>query len=190
MNAEIDITGITLTTGRLTLRPWRKSDIDDFYEYASVEGVGEMAGWAHHRSKDETQAILDMFIAGKKCFAIEHEGKVIGSLGIEMYDERLLPQLSDKQGRELGFVLSKTYWGRGLTPEAVNEVIRWLFDEQGLDFIVCRHFADNEQSKRVHQKCGFKFIKYSKYKTTYGEVKTDHVNLLLKSEYTKKSEEA
>lgn len=190
MNAEIDISNVILRTSRLTLRPWRQSDLDDFFEYASVEGVGEMAGWPHHKAKADTQAILDMFIAGRKTFAIEHEGKVIGSLGVEKYDERLLPNLSDKKGRELGFVLSKAYWGRGLTPEAVSEVISWLFDEQGLDFIVCRHFADNPQSKRVQQKCGFKFIKYSKYKTANNEVKTDCVNLLLKDENKQKSEEA
>ena len=189
MNAEIDISRAILTTKRLTLRPWRQSDLDDFFEYASEEGVGEMAGWAHHKSKNETQMILDMFITGKKTFAIEHGGKVIGSLGIEQYDERLLPEFSDKIGRELGFVLSKEYWGRGLIPEAVRAVIGWLFDEQGLDFIVCRHFKENAQSRRVQQKCGFKFIKYSKYKTANNEVKTDCVNLLLKEGYKKISEE-
>ena len=39
MNKRIDITGVVLTTDRLTLRPWRESDLSDFYEYASVDGV-------------------------------------------------------------------------------------------------------------------------------------------------------
>ena len=39
MNKQIDITGVVLTTDRLTLRPWRESDLNDFYEYASVDGV-------------------------------------------------------------------------------------------------------------------------------------------------------
>lgn len=41
MNAPIDISSITLKTPRLTLRPWRQSDLEDFYEYASVDGVGQ-----------------------------------------------------------------------------------------------------------------------------------------------------
>ena len=112
MNAEIDISNVVLRTERLILRPWRESDLDDFFEYASVDGVGEMAGWSHHKTKEETQAILTAFISGKKTFAIERSGKVIGSLGIEKYDEEKLPEFNDKSGRELGFVLSKEYWGR------------------------------------------------------------------------------
>ena len=37
MNKQIDITNVVLTTDRLTLRPWRESDLNDFYEYASVD---------------------------------------------------------------------------------------------------------------------------------------------------------
>ena len=68
MNAQIDITGIVLKTERLILRPWRQEDLDDFYEYASVDGVGQMAGWLPHESKELTQMILDSFIEGKKTF--------------------------------------------------------------------------------------------------------------------------
>lgn len=91
MNAEIDISNVVLRTERLILRPWQESDLDDFFEYASVDGVGEMAGWSHHKTIEETQAVLTAFISGKKTFAIERGGKVIGSLGIEKYDEEKLP---------------------------------------------------------------------------------------------------
>lgn len=55
MNAEFAIGGKTLETARLLLRPFMQIDLDDFYAYASVEGVGEMAGWQHHESKEKTQ---------------------------------------------------------------------------------------------------------------------------------------
>ena len=48
MNQEIDITGVVLHTPRLTLRPWREEDLEDFYAYARVDGVGQMAGWLPH----------------------------------------------------------------------------------------------------------------------------------------------
>ena len=44
MNAQIDISGIVLHTERLILRPWRQEDLEDFYEYAKVDGVGQLAG--------------------------------------------------------------------------------------------------------------------------------------------------
>ena len=50
MNADIDLSNVVLKTERLILRPWKETDLDDFYEYASVDGVGVMAGWNRHTS--------------------------------------------------------------------------------------------------------------------------------------------
>ena len=124
MNAEIDISNVVLTTERLVLRPWRQSDLEDFFEYASVDGVGQMAGWKPHENIEISQFIMNRFIENKKTFALEYQGKVIGSLGIELYNEKHFPELDDKKCREIGYVLSKDYWGQGLMPEAVREVIR------------------------------------------------------------------
>ena len=143
MNAKIDISNVTLKTDRLILRPWALDDLDDFYEYAKVDGVGQMAGWLPHENKDKSLMILNMFIEEKKTFAIEYNGKVIGSLGIEEYDEGQLPEYKNKLGREIGYVLSKDYWGLGLMPEALKEVIRYCFEELELDFLACGHFTDN-----------------------------------------------
>ena len=65
MNAPIDVSGVELHTQRLTLRPWRQADLQDFFEYASVKGVGQMAGWLPHKDISETQKILDSFLAKK-----------------------------------------------------------------------------------------------------------------------------
>ena len=170
MNKQIDITNVVLTTDRLTLRPWRESDLNDFYEYASVDGVGQMAGWNPHRNVEESKMILTHFIKGKHVFALEHQGKVIGSLGVEEYSEENYPELDTLQGREIGYVLSKTYWGQGLVPEAVKAVIDWLFDKIQLDFIIVGHFDRNAQSKRVVEKCGFQYIKTTKFETRYETV--------------------
>ena len=170
MYKKIDITNVVLTTERLTLRPWRTSDLNDFYEYTSVDGVGQMAGWNPHRNVEESRMILGSFIKHKKTFALEYKGKVIGSLGIEEYSEENYPELDALQGREIGYVLSKPYWGQGLMPEAVRAVINWLFNEEKLDFIIVGHFDRNAQSKRVVEKCGFQYIKTTKFETRYDTV--------------------
>jgi len=170
MNKPIDISTVALKTPRLTLRPWKETDLQDFYEYASVDGVGQMAGWNPHRNVEESQTILSHFIEGKHVFALECQGKVIGSLGIEEYNEKNYPELDALQGRELGYVLSKAYWGQGLMPEAVTAVIDWLFKDENLDFVMVGHFDRNGRSKRVVEKCGFQYIKTTKYETRYGTV--------------------
>ena len=170
MNKEIDITGITITTERLILRPWRETDLQDFYEYASVDGVGQRAGWLPHKDIEESERILSHFIEGKHVFALEYNGKAIGSLGIESYREDIYPEFDHLQGREIGYVLSKDYWGQGLMPEAVRAVIRWLFEDQGLDFVMVGHFDFNDQSRRVIEKCGFQYLKNRPYETRCGTI--------------------
>ncbi|MBO4216989.1 MAG: hypothetical protein J5940_03505 [Clostridia bacterium] len=58
MNAEIDISRTVLRTERLALRPWRESDLEDLYEYAKVDGVGQAAGWKPHGSVEDDEATI------------------------------------------------------------------------------------------------------------------------------------
>ena len=183
MNADIDIGGKVLRTERLILRPWRQSDLEDFYAYASVDGVGQMAGWKPHENLEESQRILDRFIEHKRTFALEYRGKAIGSLGIETYDEEAFPEFADKRCRAIGYVLSKEYWGRGLMPEAVREVIRYLFEDVGLDLIFCAHFLSNRQSERVQEKCGFRHYAYGSFETKFNTVEEDETNILTKEDW-------
>ena len=158
MNANVDVTNVVLTTNRLILRPFNEDDLEDLFEYASVEGVGERAGWKHHENIAETTQILEMFIKEKKTFAVvlKENNKVIGSIGIEKYGrEESLSEFFDYKGREIGFVLSKDYWGQGLMPEALKRVIEYCFNEMDYDFLLCGHFDFNTQSARVQEKLGF-----------------------------------
>lgn len=183
MNATIDITGVTLKTPRLSLRPWQEEDLADFYAYARVDGVGQMAGWLPHKSMEESREILGSFIAGKKTFALEYEGKVIGSLGIEKYNEDHYPELANLSGCEIGYVLSKDYWGRGLMPEAVKAVIQYLFETVKLDFILVGHFDWNNQSARVIEKCGFQYVKTIPYETRCGTTESAREYVLYRKHF-------
>lgn len=72
MIERIDFSNTTIKTERLILRTFKLQDLDDFYEYARVDGVGEMAGWTHHRTLEESKNTLDMFIEDKHILAIVH----------------------------------------------------------------------------------------------------------------------
>ena len=139
-----------------------------------------MAGWHHHEDKDESLIILSRFLESDKTFAIvlKENGKVIGSLGVEEYgDEDKLDEFKDYKGREIGFVLSKDYWGKGIMKESVDKVCEFLFDEIGLDFLICGHFEWNTQSRRVQEKCGFKPYRKLMLKTNMGTKEPGILNL-------------
>lgn len=158
MDIQFDVTKVTLETPRLLLRAFREGDAADFFAYASVPGVGEAAGWKHHESMEDTRRVLGMFLAEKNVFALVHKesGKVIGSLGLHVSSTAGTP-CEMLRSKEIGYVLSKAYWGKGLMPEAVNEVIRYCFEDLGVELLTVGHFEGNEQSKRVIEKCGFAF---------------------------------
>ena len=94
----------------------------------------------------------------------------VGSLGVEKYKEDEYPELAQLQGREIGYVLSKAYWGQGLMPEAVKAVIAWLFTKEHLDFLIAGHFDWNVRSRRVIEKCGFTYLKDCRFATRYGTI--------------------
>lgn len=183
MNAPIDVTNIQIETERLILRPWRDGDLDDLYAYASVEGVGEMAGWPHHESIEKSRQILTLFQNGKRTFALElkETGKVIGSLGVEEYHEKDV-DMGKLLGREVGYVLSRDYWGQGLMPEAVQAVIRYCFQTLHYDFLMCAHFKQNGQSRRVIEKCGFSYVKDILHETRMGTTEDSRLYCLMNEE--------
>ena len=182
MNAEFKLNGKIIETERLVLRPFKWDDLDDFFAYASVEGVGEMAGWPHHENKDKSKEILTHFIEEDKTFALcfKENGRVVGSLGVEFYGaEDKLTEFDGYKGREIGYVLARDQWGKGLMAEAVKAVINFLFDEKDLDFLTCGYYDFNNQSRRVQEKCGFKPYRKLNMETRMDTVEPGVLNLLI-----------
>ena len=123
MDIHISVKDTRITTERLYLRPFETTDLDDFYAYASVEGVGEMAGWPHHIDIELTKKILQEFIEKQEVFAIVYANthKVIGSVGIHRSWANEDPDLEELKVKEIGYVLAKPYWGQGLMVEGKGE---------------------------------------------------------------------
>lgn len=142
----------TLVTQRLVLRPWRMDDCADFYAYASDPRVGPDAGWEPHANPGVSQEILLDFIRKDEVWALElrETGRCVGSIGLHADPKRNLPD-----GRMLGYVLAPAQWGRGLVTEAAQRVVRFGFEEMGLEMLSAIHFPHNAASARVIQKCGF-----------------------------------
>ncbi|HPF88500.1 MAG TPA: GNAT family N-acetyltransferase [Candidatus Limiplasma sp.] len=165
MDVKIDLTNTIIQTDRLTLRPLAHEDLDDFYAYASEPGVGERAGWKHHESIEESAKILQMLIDEKSELALFHKAdqKMIGTLGMHPSWARDAEEYRSYKMTEIGYVLSKEYWGQGLMPEAVKAAVHYCFTELNLDAVACGHFVENNQSRRVIEKCGFQFVRVGKY---------------------------
>lgn len=144
----------TLETERLILRQFVEGDLDDLFEYAQSPNVGPNAGWAPHKTKEDTAKIIKMFIEENEVWAIveKKSNKVIGSYGLHNDRKR-----DNSKAKMIGYVLSEKFWGNGYVPEVTNRVLEYAFNELDLNIVSVYHFPFNERSKRVIEKCGFKF---------------------------------
>lgn len=157
MTAPVDVTNIYIETERMILRAVKKEDTADLHLILGDRGVSDLAGFPLCRTFEESQKRVDRCLVKKNSLAIvgKDDRKVIGVLSIEDRPWEEYPMDQTLKGRELGFFLRKDRWGQGLMPEAVKSVMNYCFAELGYDCLTCGHFADNVQSRRVIEKCGF-----------------------------------
>ena len=146
---------MTLTTERLTLRPFREDDVEALYAYSKDEAVGLGAGWKPHESLLESSDILHLvFLDQPTVWAVERQSdhRLMGSVGLITDSARQYGS-----ARSLGYALGVDYWGQGYMTEAVRAVVRFGFGYMGLDLISATCYPDNPASRRVLEKCGFAY---------------------------------
>lgn len=174
-----------LETKRLILRPWEESDAEELYKYAKDPRIGPAAGWPVHTSVENSRQIIKDVLSAEGTFAVvlkESKG-VIGSLGLMIGESSNLG--IEKDEGEIGYWIGVPYWGQGLIPEAVVELMRYGFEDVNLKTIWCGYFDGNEKSKRVQEKCGFQYhhTEEDKYLPITNEIKTLHITNISKMQW-------
>jgi ribosomal-protein-alanine N-acetyltransferase len=144
-----------LETQRLLLRPWKESDAEALFAYAHTPNVGPAAGWKPHGSIEETRAILKSFMEEDETWAVvlRSNSQLLGSFGLH----RDAMRGSEIKARALGYVLAEEAWGHGYATEAAQRVLSFAFEEFGLELVSVCHFPFNARSRRVIEKCGFRY---------------------------------
>ena len=175
---------MNLITERLILRPWEESDAESLYKYAKDPQVGPIAGWPPHTSVEDSRDIIKSVLAVNETYAIckRQDNRAIGSIGL-MRGEQSNLDIPEDEG-EIGYWIGVPFWGQGYVSEAVRELIRHGFEDLKLNRIWCGYFEGNDKSKRVQEKCGFRYHHTNKdiYWALMDEVRTEHVTCLEKEE--------
>ncbi|MFC4403859.1 GNAT family N-acetyltransferase [Gracilibacillus xinjiangensis] len=146
-----------LETDRLILRKMTLEDAEDIYLYGSDEEVSKYVTWNTHQSLSDTKGFVEFIINQYENSQIapwgmeyKENGKFIGTIDFVSWE----PQ---HKTAEIGYVLSKQYWGKGLTTEAAREIISFGFKEMDLVRIQAKCFVENTASQRVMEKAGMSF---------------------------------
>ena len=174
-----------LHTDRLILRSWEEKDAEDLYKYASHPEVGPIAGWPVHTSEENSREVIRDVLSAPDTYAmvLKETGHPVGSIGL-MVGEASNLRVPDNEG-EIGYWIGVPYWGQGLVPEAVREIMRYGFEELKLEKMWCGYFDGNEKSKRVQEKCGFRYhhTKENVPCAIEGLLRTEHITCITREEW-------
>ena len=177
----------TLETKRLILRRWEDSDAEDLYKYASDPDVGPIAGWPTHQSVDESRDVIKNVFNGKEAYAIclKEDGKAIGAIELKLNGCRGNDLANEDDECEMGYWLGKPFWGQGIMPEAVKEMLRHAFEDLGMQKVWIGYYEGNNKSKRVQEKCGFRYQWRSEDVDVplMHEKRTGHVSLMTREDW-------
>ena len=144
-----------LKTDNLLLRPWREEDAKCLYHFAKNPNIGPIAGWPPHESVEESMNIIKTVFAKRETYAIVKDEVPIGCVGFLFH-----PDTNHWWGEgaaELGYWVAEEYWGNGYAVEASKKLIEQAFDDLGIREIYASYRIENNQSKRVLEKLGFKY---------------------------------
>lgn len=181
----ISIKPSILETERLILRPWKETDANDLYEYAKDPQIGPIAGWPPHTSVENSCEIIRTVFSAEEIYAVvlKSEKKAVGSIGLMIGKDSNL-NIPDDEG-EIGYWIGVPFWGQGLIPEAIRELLHHGFENLGLKKIWCGYFDGNIKSKRAQEKCGFLYHHTNKniYWELMDDIRTEHVTCLTKERW-------
>ncbi len=176
---------MTPETPRMILRRWEARDAEDLYRLARDPDVGPIAGWPPHRSPEESLEVIRNVLNGPEAWALclKTDGRPIGAIELKLNGRTDMTERDDEC--EIGYWLGKPWWGQGLMPEAVREMLRRAFEDLGMRQVWAGYYEGNAKSKRVQEKCGFRYRWRSEGVEVplMHETRTGHVSSLTRGEW-------
>lgn len=129
------------------------SDLDSLVRFADNKNIAKWLTdqFPHPYTKEDGVIYLNMILQDNptKVFAIDMNGIAVGSIGI-------FPQGDiHRKSAETGYWLAEEYWGKGIMPEAIRQIIDYGFKTFDIVRIYARPFSTNKGSQRVLEKAGF-----------------------------------
>lgn len=143
-----------IETNRLILRQFEKSDAENMYKnWGSDSKVTEFLSWNTHKDVKETEEIIHSWI-------VKYEEDCTYNWVIELKETQeaigniKLVRLDDINAScEIGYCLGSAFWNRGITSEALESVIEFLFSRVQFNRVAAKHNVLNVASGEVMKKC-------------------------------------
>lgn len=136
------------------LRKWQMSDLDSLVKYANNPAIARNLtdAFPSPYTRESGMKYLDMVCSQSPTtiFAIEINGEAAGSIGV--FPQNDIHRLN----AEMGYWLAEPFWGNGIMPEAIKQIVEYAFRTYDIQRIFARPFGRNKASQRVLEKAGFR----------------------------------
>jgi [ribosomal protein S5]-alanine N-acetyltransferase len=142
-----------LETKRMNLRILTLDNSEEVFLHFSDNDVTRFMDIEPCKHIKEAEEIIKFHMDDSGCrWGLFHKknNKFIGTVGFHY-----LRRKNGDHIAEIGFDLSKSYWGKGFMYEALKEVILYGFKQMGLTIIDAKVEIDNEKSINLMKKLGF-----------------------------------
>jgi [ribosomal protein S5]-alanine N-acetyltransferase len=145
-----------IETRRLTLRALRVEDADAMFAYLRDKRLTKYVAWEHHGSIEQTVFYLMTVEAAYRDSELKEWGvfadggaTLVGTCGFVRIDE------AHARG-EIGYTIGRAHQGRGYATESAAAVMRFGFEELGLNRVEAQVVSGNAASARVLEKIGMR----------------------------------
>ena len=168
-----------LETERLILRRFTLDDAPFMHKnWASDPEVTKYLTWPCHESVEASRCVLESWMPCYENDNYYNWAIVLKELGEPIGSIAVVEQKEDTSMVHIGYCIGRKWWHQGITSEAVEAVIRFMFDEVGVNRLEARHNVDNPNSGGVMKKCGLT------YEGTLRQAATDNTGLMDLSVYS------
>ncbi len=164
----------TRSDGVVTLRPCQDDDIEPT-RLAHDEAIADAFGFPEvipsaRQHRQAVQRWSAAYAAERRTvnFVVEYAGQPVGTVEVRDQGDRL---------GQLSWTLYPPYRGQGLATRAVCLLLRYAFDELGMERLEAYVAPDNISSLRVAARCGLRREGLLRRRENTGAVRRDHVLL-------------
>lgn len=153
---------ITLSTKRLVLRPFTMGDAPNLFKIVQETDIfryfPNKTPWEMEKVERNIKYQFEQWQVhgyGQMAVTLAVTGQLLGWCGLEF--------ISDTNETEVGYLLSKTFWGKGYATEAAKASVKFGLENIGLKQIIGLTDPENIASQRVLEKCGMTFTRRQAY---------------------------
>ena len=145
----------TIETPRLILRRAIREDAEPmFRNWSSDPKVTKYLTWPAHSNIAVSEMVIGSWLQEYEkdsyyqwMIVLKELGEPIGSISVVRQNDLV-------EEAEIGYCIGSRWWHRGIVSEALTAVMRYLFEEVGMNRVAARHDPNNPNSGRVMRKCG------------------------------------